>query len=469
MRHLLAILTLLPCHLLAQSQYAAIGSVSVDTTSERKVTINWSAEPVSDNQVYAIYHWANSKWLQVVDSLPSAMRTYQDVVAHPFAQPERYAMSTSIPGQSDSPLSDFHQTVFLSSGDFDLCSRSLMLHWSPYIGAELSSYSVFGREKGKKYEKLGEVTDSVFNTESLAWGASYCFYVEANLRNGQKSLSNIIDYEIFSPTATNESLVDIDTLINKQGIVELHCGIDSNADLSGYAIQVSDGAVFFADTIFADYSAISNLQYKSQMHLAFRISAMDYCGNASYSSPELKPLIVNIETGGETMVVEWNKSLGEGEMFAVYCAVDGGEEKAVYTELTDCKCEIAYLDVADDIAQNFCIRVESALDGRLSVSNVVCVERQPDIIVPNAFTPNDDGVNDTFGPVIRNALVGSFEFVIFDRFGGQIYSSKDQFSRWDGTSGGSYVAEGGYLYYLKIKLQNGQQIERKGSVNVIYP
>ena len=51
-----AILTLLPCHLLAQSQYATISSVSVDTTSERKVTINWSAEPVSDNQVYAIYH-----------------------------------------------------------------------------------------------------------------------------------------------------------------------------------------------------------------------------------------------------------------------------------------------------------------------------------------------------------------------------------------------------------------------------
>lgn len=469
MRHLLAILTLLPCHLLAQSQYATIGSVSVDTTSERKVTINWDVEPVSDNQVYAIYHWTSSKWVQVVDSLPSAMRTYQDVVAHPFEKAERYAMSTSIPGQSDSPLSDFHQTVFLSSGDIDLCSRSLELHWSPYIGTVVNSYSVFGREKGKKYEKLGEVTDSVFSTDALKSGATYNFYIVANLQNGQQSVSNIISYDMFNPVPTNESLVVIDTLLNNAGTIELHCSIDGNADLSGYAIQVSDGAGFSTDTVFTDYSDIRRLLYKSQMHTAFRLSAMDYCGNAVYSSIEVKPLILNVEADGESISVKWDKSLGDGEIFSVYCIVDGCAEKVVYTDLTDFQCKILYSDVADDIAQTFCIRVESTLNGQLSISNRFCVTRQPDVVIPNAFTPNGDGVNDTFGPVIRSAQVSSFEFIVYDRYGGRMYSSNDQFARWDGTSGGSYVAEGGYLYYLKIKLHNGQQIERKGSVNVIYP
>ncbi len=469
MRHLLVILILLPCHLLAQSQYAAIGSVSVDTTSERKVAINWEVDPASASQVYAIYHWASSKWVQVVDSLPSAMRAYQDVVAHPFAQPERYAMSTSIPGLSDSPLSDFHQTVFLSSGDIDLCSRSLRLQWSPYIGTAVNSYSVYGREKGKKYEKLGDVTDSVFCTNALTQGATYYFYVEANLQNGRQSISNIISYNVFNPAPADESLVVIDTLLNNQETVELHCGIDSNADLSGYAIQVSDGSYFSTDTIFADYSAVSHLQYRTNLHSAFRLSAMDYCGNAAYSSSEVNPLIVNAETSDEQIIVKWNRSLGQGETFAVYCSVDGGPRKAVRTDLADCQCEMAYLDIADELAQNFCFSVESTLGRQLSVSNMFCVERQPDIVIPNAFTPNGDDVNDTFGPVIRNAQVSSFEFMIYDRYGGRMFSSNDQFSRWDGTSRGSYVAEGGYLYYLKIKLHNGRQIERKGSVNVIYP
>lgn len=469
MRNLLAILTLLPCQLLAQSQYATINSVSVDTTSERKVTISWDVEPVSDNQIYAIYHWTNSKWVQVVDSLPSAMRTYQDVVAHPFEKAERYAMSTSIPGQNDSPLSDSHQTILLSSGDIDLCSRSLMLHWSPYVGTLVKSYSVFGREKGKKYEKLGEVTDSVFYTDALTSGATYNFYVEANLQNGKQSLSNIMTYEVFNPAPVDESLVVIDTLVNNVGTIELHCGIDGNADLSGYAIQVSDGAVFSTDTIFADYSANSRFLYKSRMHTAFRLSAMDYCENAVYSSIEIKPLTVKVEADNESMNVKWDKSLGDGEVFSVHCIVNPGMEKVVYTDLTDYQCKITYSDIADDMAQTFCVSVESTLDGLLSISDRVCVTRQPDVVIPNAFTPNGDGVNDTFGPVIKSAQVSTFEFIVYDRYGGRMFSTTDQFARWDGTSGGSYVAEGGYLYYLKIKLHNGQQIERKGSVNVIYP
>lgn len=469
MRYLFAILTLLPCHLLAQSQYATISSVSVDTTSERKVTINWSAEPVSDNQVYAIYHWANLKWVEVVDSLPSAMRTYQDVVAHPFEQPERYAMSTSIQGQSDSPLSDFHQTVFLYSGDYDLCSKKLMLHWNPYKGVAVNSYSVFGRARGEQYAKIGDVTDTVLCTNALSPGATYDFYVNANLQNGCQSHSNIISYNVFNPNLADESLVGIDTLINRQGSIELLCRIDANADLSGYAVQVYDGSDFVNDTTFIDFSSCTYIQYQSVLHSAFRLSALDYCGDVAYSSAQVSPLVVDVEADSRSMNVKWNNSLGDGETYTVCCSVDGATETVAYTGLTEPQCNIEFQEIADDVAQNFCIKVEASLGQQLSVSNVECVERQPDIVVPDAFTPNGDGVNDTFGPVIKSAQIISFEFFVYDRYGGQVYGTTDWAARWDGTYGGRNVAEGGYLYYMKIRLQNGQQIERKGSVNVIYP
>ena len=113
MSRLAAILTLLPCVVFAQNQYADIECISVDTTSTSKVTIRWQANAVSANQSYTIYKW-DAKWndIAVVNEASSENRLYTDVKAHPFERSERYAISTSIPGQQDSPLSAFHQTIF---------------------------------------------------------------------------------------------------------------------------------------------------------------------------------------------------------------------------------------------------------------------------------------------------------------------------------------------------------------------
>ena len=137
--------------------------------------------------------------------------------------------------------------------------------------------------------------------------------------------------------------------------------------------------------------------------------------------------------------------------------------------LTEANIELNFSDLADDRAQNFCFHIEANDGNRLSVSNTVCVERQADMWLPTAFTPNGDGLNDTFGPVVKSAQITDFEFIVYDRYGGRVFVSASADNRWDGTHGGKHVAEGGYLYYLKAKLQNGQTIERKGSVNVVYP
>ena len=148
MRRLSAILLLLAANqLFAQGgPYAEISSVSVDTTSQRRVTINWDVAEVVNGQAFAIYHWENDKWVLIVDSLPADMRSYQDVKAHPFEHAERYSISTSIPGNPNAPLSEWHQTVFLSSGDYDKCHKSLTLYWLKYDGGSVADYTIVGRQ-----------------------------------------------------------------------------------------------------------------------------------------------------------------------------------------------------------------------------------------------------------------------------------------------------------------------------------
>jgi gliding motility-associated-like protein len=74
------------------------------------------------------------------------------------------------------------------------------------------------------------------------------------------------------------------------------------------------------------------------------------------------------------------------------------------------------------------------------------------ITIPNTFTPNRDGVNDTWE--VKNLKdYQNCTVLIFDRYGGQVYSSKGYPTAWDGTIGGRRLPTG--TYYYIINLNNG--------------
>ena len=92
---------------------------------------------------------------------------------------------------------------------------------------------------------------------------------------------------------------------------------------------------------------------------------------------------------------------------------------------------------------------------------VIDPTKQPcgNVYVPNAFTPNGDDTNETFGlsnPYTIGELIG---FEILDRWGGIMFSTSDPFQRWDGKSNDKPVQPGTYLYRLRYKCQGNEQSE----------
>lgn len=67
------------------------------------------------------------------------------------------------------------------------------------------------------------------------------------------------------------------------------------------------------------------------------------------------------------------------------------------------------------------------------------------VFIPNAFSPNDDGVNDGFQPYIDG--VSKYRLRIFNRWGEEL--SDTESSSWDGKFKGNIVQEGTYLYMLE--------------------
>lgn len=86
--------------------------------------------------------------------------------------------------------------------------------------------------------------------------------------------------------------------------------------------------------------------------------------------------------------------------------------------------------------------------------------------LPKAFTPNNDGLNDTYGISNPFAFQQFVSFEIFDRWGGRVFFAVDPFARWDGSYKNETVNSGVFLYRVKWKC-DGQEREAAGSVTIL--
>lgn len=86
--------------------------------------------------------------------------------------------------------------------------------------------------------------------------------------------------------------------------------------------------------------------------------------------------------------------------------------------------------------------------------------------LPNAFTPNGDGLNDHF-TLFPPAEMYAFEISIFNRSGHLVYRSKNPEPGWDGNFNGQPAPEGAYIYFVTYKDKQGKLQQLKGSLVLI--
>lgn len=88
------------------------------------------------------------------------------------------------------------------------------------------------------------------------------------------------------------------------------------------------------------------------------------------------------------------------------------------------------------------------------------------IAIPNAFTPNGDGLNDTFIPKIR--AMSSFQMEVFNTWGEKLFITNSLESKgWDGIYKGQLAPAGNYLYRITLTTLDGQLVNRAGGITLI--
>lgn len=95
------------------------------------------------------------------------------------------------------------------------------------------------------------------------------------------------------------------------------------------------------------------------------------------------------------------------------------------------------------------------------------------VYMPNAFSPNDDGVNDHLRLFVPDGIQGDIRlFEVFDRWGALVHSAPntpadDPASWWNGKVKGEAAAAGVYLYHATLNLGTGETITLSGEVVLI--
>lgn len=102
-------------------------------------------------------------------------------------------------------------------------------------------------------------------------------------------------------------------------------------------------------------------------------------------------------------------------------------------------------------------------DSVASDSTVVLTSR---LVMPNAFSPNQDHINDTY-KVKEYQNIVEFRATIFNRWGQKLYEWTNVEGEWDGTYRGKDVKQGTYFVLVKARGADGQTYNIRKDVNLL--
>ncbi|MGQ0829262.1 MAG: gliding motility-associated C-terminal domain-containing protein [Bacteroidota bacterium] len=114
---------------------------------------------------------------------------------------------------------------------------------------------------------------------------------------------------------------------------------------------------------------------------------------------------------------------------------------------------------------DYCLTVQDTNGCTASDCITVVVDRECEIFIPNAFSPDNSGENDL--ECVYGKCIETMEFSIYDRWGEKVFETFDPANCWDGTYNGKPMNTGVFAYYFNGMLTTGEQIIKKGNISLI--
>lgn len=153
-----------------------------------------------------------------------------------------------------------------------------------------------------------------------------------------------------------------------------------------------------------------------------------------------------------------------------YTPIEGGDLQLIAT-INNPNETLFVNDSLTSIAGCYAVvAIDSA--GRQSKYNTICVDNCPQYELPNVFTPNGDGINDLFTPILPIRYIKGIDIDIYNRWGQIMYTTNNPLINWTGIDQqtGQPCPDGVYFYICKvyeIRITGIKTVIFKGYVQIL--
>ncbi len=152
--------------------------------------------------------------------------------------------------------------------------------------------------------------------------------------------------------------------------------------------------------------------------------------------------------------------------FGIVEQVDPGSDKVTDDKLNTRSGKFRYFLDAIERPNPF-INTAVNSSGQFSRSNEIELIQAPVVYVPNAYSANDDGNNDTWG--IRDLFVKDFDLRVYNKWGQLIFQTHDKNVQWDGrTLDGTLAQSDVYIYLVSYSGWDNSFFTKKGNVTLLH-
>ncbi len=457
----------------------------VTVQSDNSVRVDFEQFKGFGHKYYTIYRQNNGNYQQIEQINDLYDTSYVDSLTNPLIQPQCYKVTVTNSCDLTSQLDQARQhcTVELKA---EVDTNQTNLNWTPYVGWDnVDRYNILRQklDTPSSYFKIGEVPgDQTFYSDTdIVCYQRYTYKIQAIDQDPNSYTYSLSDSSgakpIYKADFPPNNLIKA-TVVNDENIL-LEWEPPKQTEVNWYSIEKraagnqpnKSTSIVGEDKLrFLDESVIVD----SNSYI-YRVQPFDSCEVGGPFSNIGKTILLETEVTEDlrprlkwTKYREWESGV---DYYNIEIMQNDGSFEIIHQ--TDGPDQTTYTDTSTDLnaLNQYCYRIVAQRNDGFgnndnrevkSTSNEDCVTGISKLYVPNAFSPNDDGINDAF--FAKGLYIQKFKIKIYDRWGSKVFESSDINEKWDGTFKEKRAPEDVYIYVIQAVGIDGETFNKTGKL-----
>ena len=338
-------------------------------------------------------------------------------------------------------------------------NQEIVLSWPAYPEPDkLINYQLY--RDGKLYRSLAK-DQHEFTDERVICQQQHCYELVALLSNNIQSVANkpCITVNTSRPPArpflTSTFTPDNQILIGLQ--------VPASQLVSQVTWQKSVDGAGFQNLAISKTAAHQDSSFKNNQVFCYQAAYRDSCNQTSPASNQTCPIFLKASPqDNSTILLSWSAYVGFTEPLQYVVQKIDANGQVLSSQPAGGN---AYTDTFNPAeGQRIFYRIQGLAAGQQATySNTERVVFEAKPLIPTAFTPNGDNLNDLFE--VKGRFIQVTRFTIYDRWGQIIYQSQGQ--GWNGQIKGKPAPTGTYPYSVSWKEDNGLINTKTGIVSLL--